>query len=83
MSDLTDQINVPCLSPQLCLLGDRTQVPQISNGEFSLAIAGIITAARIILRHWETPELLDLKGWANLMPNTASHEHEIDGRNKK
>ena len=37
-------------SPQLCLLGDRSLLPpEVSKAESALALAGFITAVRIVL----------------------------------
>ena len=39
-------------SPQLCLLGDRSLLPPgVSKAESALALAGFISAVRIILKH--------------------------------
>lgn len=60
------------LIPALCLLGDRSQTPNISKGEFSVVMVGLITASRIILRHWKTAEPLNLKEWINVIVEAAA-----------
>lgn len=73
------------LCPRLCLLGDRAQALNITNGEFAVIMTGITTAARTILKHWKTPERPELKEWANAMIKTASYElmlNRMNNRNK-
>lgn len=63
------------VSPQLCLLGDRSTVPPgISKAEFGLALTGFITAARIILRHWKSQVRPEFTDWVKLMTDNASYE---------
>uniref|UniRef100_A0A8C9XF99 Reverse transcriptase zinc-binding domain-containing protein n=1 Tax=Sander lucioperca TaxID=283035 RepID=A0A8C9XF99_SANLU len=41
-------------SPLFCLLGDSTLLPQgVNKGQHALLTAGLITAARLILRNWK------------------------------
>ena len=35
-----------------CLLGDRSQLRNMSSKEFSVIMVGITVAARTILKHW-------------------------------
>ncbi len=42
--------NLP-VKPQLCLLGDKSVVPNIAKNEFTLIKIGCITATRMILRN--------------------------------
>lgn len=60
------------LIPALRLLGDKSQTPNISKGEFSSVMVGLITAPRIILRQWKTAEPLNLKAWINVMVEAAA-----------
>lgn len=74
-------------SPQLCLLGDRSLLPpEVSKAESALALAGFISAVRIILRHWKSHVRPGLTDWLKLMTDTASFEDLIarlnDGRGK-
>ena len=43
---------MPCwvstLTPELCLLGDKSQIPNISEGTFFVIMVGLITASKII-----------------------------------
>lgn len=59
-------------SPQLCLLGDRSELPPgISKAEFGLALTGFITAARIILRHCKSQTKPEFTEWVKLMTDNA------------
>ena len=74
-------------SPQLCLLGDRSLLPpEVSKAESALALAGFITAVRIVLRHWKSQIRPSFTDWLKLMTDTASFEDLIarlnDGRGK-
>lgn len=74
-------------SPQLCLLGDQSLLPPgVSKAESALALAGFISAVRIILRHWKSQVRPGFGDWLKLMTNTASFEDLIarlnDGRGK-
>ena len=60
--------------PELCLLGDRSQLPQISKCHFSVISVGVATACRIILRHWKALESPQVKEWVYAMTETASYE---------
>jgi hypothetical protein len=37
------------VSQRICLLGDETEIPNVTNEEFALITVGIVTAARVIL----------------------------------
>ena len=65
--------------PQLCLLGNRNSVRDINQVEFGILITGLITASRIILKHWKSTMLPELKEWLNLMTETASYENMLAG----
>jgi len=44
--------NLP-VEPRLCLLGDKSMIPNIEKNKFTLIKIGCITAARMILRNWK------------------------------
>ena len=48
-------------SPKLCLLGDKTVVPQLSKFRFKVLITGLITFAWLILRCWKESQTPTLK----------------------
>lgn len=60
--------------PELCLPGDKTYLSNVSKCDFSVISVGTITACRIILRHWKTSDVPQVKEWANAMVETASYE---------
>ncbi len=65
-------------SPQLCLLGDRSLLlPDLSQKQFGLALAGFDGALRIVLRHWKSPTKLVFNEWYKLMTDIASSEYLI------
>ncbi len=66
-------ISLP-VKPQLCLLGDKSVLPNIAKNEFTLIKIGCITAARMILRNWKCPKTPDLKDWIDGMIEIASYE---------
>uniref|UniRef100_A0A3P8PLM6 Reverse transcriptase zinc-binding domain-containing protein n=1 Tax=Astatotilapia calliptera TaxID=8154 RepID=A0A3P8PLM6_ASTCA len=45
-------LEVP-LTPELCLLGDRSHIPRIHNNIFTVVMVGLVTASRIILRSYQ------------------------------
>ena len=55
------------VSPRLCLLGDRSQLHNMSSKAFSVIMVGITVAARTILKHWKTVTIPGFKEWANAM----------------
>ena len=61
-------------SPRLCLLGDKTEIPQLTKSAHSVLMVGIASAARIILRYWKAPTLPTFNEWKALMSETASYE---------
>ncbi|KAF7657710.1 hypothetical protein LDENG_00023230 [Lucifuga dentata] len=66
------------LTPSLCLLGDRSQMPNISKRAFSVIMVGVVTASRIILRHWKTTRAPHMKEWVAAMVETASCESMLN-----
>lgn len=58
------------VSPRLCLLGDRSQVHNVSRDEFT-------TAARTILRYWKSTKLPEVKECVNYLIKTASYESAL------
>lgn len=45
------------VSPRLSLLGDRTQIHNISDREFSVVMVSTTVATGIILRHWKKAKI--------------------------
>ena len=66
------------LTPELCLLGDKSQIPNISKGAFSVIMVGLITASRIILRHWKTVERPDMTEWVDAVVGSAFYESMLN-----
>lgn len=66
-------INLP-ICPRLCLLGDRTVIPQLTKDTHTVLIVGLTSAARIILRHWKSPDKPTFQERKVLMTETVSHE---------
>ncbi len=62
------------VSAQLCLLGDRSVLLQISKPAFALARTGFVSAARIILRNWKGQLRPEYREWVTLMTENASFE---------
>lgn len=62
------------LTPVMCLIGDRYQLPNIPKGTFSVIMVGLITASRVILRHWKTAVSPNMREWLGAMVETASYE---------
>lgn len=53
--------------PQLCLLGDRSRSPpEIAKAEFGLALTGLNSASRIILRHWKSQTRPEYTDWVDV-----------------
>ncbi len=46
--------------------------------EYSVIIVGLVTASRLVLRHWKTAVSPDLKDWINVMVETTSHESMLN-----
>lgn len=62
------------LTPVMCLLGDRSQIPTVPKKLLSVIIVGLITASRVILRHWKTAVSPNRREWMDAMVDTASYE---------
>ncbi len=62
--------------PWLCLLGDRTVVPNVTT-TFTVVKVGTITGARILLRNWKLPRTPDLKEWNEEMMKITSFEYML------
>lgn len=65
------------VSPRLCLLGDQTEMPNISKHERGLLKVGMVTAARTILRVWKSTVAPDVKKWIEMMSEVASYERML------
>lgn len=59
---------------QLCLLGDRSCLPNISKHAFALVLTGFISAARVILRKWKSQDRPTYGEWVKTMTEIASFE---------
>ena len=66
-------ISLP-LSPRLCLMGDKTEIPKLTKSVHSVLMVGTPSAARIILRHWKASTTPTFNEWKALMSETASCE---------
>jgi len=62
------------LSSELCLLGDKSHLPNITKCNFSVISVGTTTACRVILRHRKASEIPQVKEWVCAMNETASYE---------
>lgn len=62
------------LTPVICLIGDRSQLPNVSKGTFSFIMVALITASRVTLRHWKTAMSPNLREWLAAMVETTSYE---------
>lgn len=55
------------ISPRLCILGDTTEVPDLSKHKYRVVRTGLITCVRLILRCWRDPQTPTLNRWKELM----------------
>ena len=62
------------LSPRLCLLGDRTEVLDISKFEYAVLKVGCITASRQILQLWKSTGAPSWEGWRERMREVMAWE---------
>merc|ERR1712208_195758 len=79
-----DRVVVPAVS-RLCLLGDRVVVPAVSKNDSIIIKVGLITAARIMLRHWKVPRTHGLKEWTEEIIKITSYEYmlgRVNGESK-
>ena len=68
------------ISPRLCLLGDKSQVHNISK--LSVVMIGLTTAARTVLTYWKSAKPQEMKEWVNYMiKKTASYKSTLIRRN--
>jgi hypothetical protein len=58
--------------PRICLLGDRTELPNVTNEEFALITVGLVTAVGVILRVCKGHATPTLKKWIESMLEVAS-----------
>ena len=62
-------------SPQLCLLGDRSQIPPgLAKAETGVMITGFMLADIIILLKWKSPHRPEVTEWPKLMTEIAAFE---------
>lgn len=50
----------------------------VSKCVFSVITVGLVTASRIILRHWQSVKAPDIKEWASTIVETASYESMLN-----
>ena len=62
------------LSPRLCLLGDRSEVPDISNYDYAVLKMGFVTASRMILQMWKSAGTPGLDKWRERMGEVRAWE---------
>ena len=55
--------------------------PGVTKVQHALITAGLLTAARLILRNWKSAVTPGLADWTQLMTETASYEYMIARRN--
>ena len=66
------------LTPRLCLLGDQTELPNISKYDFTVMKVEVVTAAWIILRLWKSTPPPDIKKWMEFMLEIVSYEAMVN-----
>ena len=74
------------LSPRLCLLGDRSEVQELSKFEYAIVKVGCVTAARAILRLWKNAGMPGVDGWREKMGEVRAWEGmliRLGGGNQK
>jgi len=74
--------NLP-FSSRICLLGDKSEIPQVKYIEFSLVTVGVITAVRLILRFWKDIQCPSFKMWIESMVENVSYERMLAKVNGK
>ena len=65
------------LSPKLCLLGDRSEVPEMSKFDYAVLKVGCVTAARMILQLWKSPGGPDIGKWREKMGEVGNYERML------
>ena len=74
------------LSPKLCLLGDRSEVLDISTYDYAVVKVGCVTAARLILQLWKSAGVPSLENWRERMREVRAWEGmliRLGGGNQK
>lgn len=64
-------------SPRLCLLGDRTTVPNLNKFKYQILKSGLLTCARLILRCWKEPQTPTMESWKVQMMEMAAYENML------
>ena len=62
------------LSPKLCLLGDRSEVMDISIYEYAVLKVGCVTASRLILQLWKSAGAPNFESWRERMGEVRAWE---------
>ena len=62
------------LSPKLCLLGDRSEVLELSKYDYAILKVGFVTAARSILQLWKSAGGPDIGKWREKMGEVGNYE---------
>ena len=62
------------VSPKLCLLGDRSEVLELSKYDYAVLKTGFVTASRMILQLWKSPGMPDLGKWREKMGEVGNYE---------
>uniref|UniRef100_A0A3Q0S1N1 Uncharacterized protein n=1 Tax=Amphilophus citrinellus TaxID=61819 RepID=A0A3Q0S1N1_AMPCI len=70
-------------SPRLCLLGHRSEVPQLDKAAFRVLNTGLVTCARLILMLWKEPRTPTLKMWRERLIENAACEKMLGRLNCK
>ena len=73
------------VSQRICIVGERTELPHVTNEEFALITVGVVTAVGVILRVCKGHATPTLKQWIESMLEVASYKQmlaRITGRNQ-
>ena len=62
------------LSPKLCLLGDRSEVREVSKFDYAILKVGFITASRLILQLWKSTGVPSVGKWREKMGEVMGYE---------
>ena len=74
------------LSPKLCLLGDRSEVLEVSKFDYAVLKMGFISASRLILQLWKGTGRPNLGKWKEKMGEVGAYERmlvRLGGGNQK
>ena len=62
------------LSAKLCLLGDRSEVLELSKYDYSVLKVGFLTASRLILQLWKSGGIPGIDKWREKMGEVRAWE---------